>query len=92
MKLSKKENQWLYDELSNKIVETRELLEDARRNKTISLSSYYGETIFMCESIRNKIETEDIGEGVLETKWKIVRITIKNPQSLKDRVNLVQLR
>ena len=68
MKLSKEQNQWLYDELSNKIVETRELLEDARRNKTIQLSSYYGETIFMCESIRNKIETEDIGEGVLETK------------------------
>ena len=88
MKLSKEENQWLYDELSNKIVETRELLEDARRNRTIPLSSYYGETIFMCESIRNKIETEDIGEGVLETKWKV--ITIKSPQSSKDRASQVQ--
>ena len=56
MKLSKEENQWLYDELSNKIVETRELLEDARKDKDTELSSYFSKTIFMCESIRNKIE------------------------------------
>ena len=58
MKLSKEENQWLYDELSNKIIETRELLEDARKDKDTELSSYYSEIIFMCENIRNKIEIE----------------------------------
>ena len=58
MKLSKEENQWLYDELSNKIIEARESLEDARKDKDTELSSHYSEIIFMCESIRNKIEIE----------------------------------
>jgi hypothetical protein len=44
----------------------------------------------MCESIRNKIETEDIGEGVLETKWK--GVFIKSLQSLKNRASQVQLK
>ena len=58
MKLSKEENQWLYDELSNKIIETRELVEDSRKDKDTELSSHYSEIIFMCESIRDKIEIE----------------------------------
>tara|TARA_R100000781_G_C4036428_1_gene112423 strand:+ start:405 stop:638 length:234 start_codon:yes stop_codon:yes gene_type:complete len=77
MKLSKEEDQWLYgvdlvikninNYLSDKIVETRELLEDARKDKNTELSSYLSETIFMCESIRNKIEIEN-QKG--DKRWK----------------------
>ena len=55
MILSKEELEFLNEELQNKIVETRELLEDARRDKDTELSSYYSMVIFMSESILNKI-------------------------------------
>ncbi len=55
MILNKEEKEFLHQELQTKIIETRELLNDARQENDTELSNYYNMVIFMCENIGNKI-------------------------------------